>query len=103
MTRARSLSFQTKKVLYALLQAGVQGAHGYEIIQDVGIKSGTLYPILIRLTDQGFMDAEWQEPEVSGRPPRQVYRLTVSGIELAKRNLPETQTSVDPSSGAAPA
>lgn len=103
MTRARSLSFQTKKVLYALLEAGRQGAHGYEIMQDVGIKSGTLYPILMRLADQDFLEAEWREPEVSGRPPRQVYRLTVSGVELAKRNPPELQTIVEPSSGTAPA
>ncbi|WBH17989.1 PadR family transcriptional regulator [Sphingomonas radiodurans] len=103
MSQPRALSLQTRKVLSALLDEGRSGAHGYEIIQRVGIKSGTLYPLLMRLADQGFLEAEWRAPEVAGRPPRQVYRLTASGVELARRNLPEPHPSVDPLSGAAPA
>lgn len=103
MVRARSLSQQTRVVLSALLRAGERGAHGYEIGQTAGIKSGTLYPILMRLADQGFLEAEWREPDVAGRPPRQVYRLTAGGVALAQRNPPEPRTSADPSSAAAPA
>lgn len=103
MSRARSLSPQTWKVLSALLEEGAQGAHGYEIIQRLGIKSGTLYPILARLVDQGFLVAKWQEPEVSGRPPRQIYRLTASGVALARRAPAGSGTGDAPSSGPVPA
>jgi PadR family transcriptional regulator, regulatory protein PadR len=89
MSKGRSLSPQTRDVLFALLNAGDQGVHGYEIGQKVGIKSGTLYPILMRLADQGFIAAEWRASEISGRPPRQIYRLTVSGLEFARLNPPE--------------
>jgi PadR family transcriptional regulator, regulatory protein PadR len=90
-------------VLFALLQARDQGVHGYEISQTTGLKSGTLYPILMRLAEHAFIDAEWQESEVSGRPPRQVYRLTASGVALANRNPPEPQPSMLSASAAAPA
>ena len=103
MSRSRALSVQTKNVLSALLEQGSRGAHGYEIMHRVGIKSGTLYPILIRLADQQFVEAEWQESRVPGRPPRQVYRLTASGLELARRYSREPEVGIDPSTGTAPA
>jgi DNA-binding PadR family transcriptional regulator len=58
--------------------------HGYEISQQTGLKSGTLYPLLIRLSDQGYLEARWAEPEREGRPPRHEYRLTVAGAALAR-------------------
>jgi DNA-binding PadR family transcriptional regulator len=59
--------------------------HGYELGQQVGLKAGSLYPILIRLADRGLLDARWEElTEPSpGRPPRHLYRLTGAGRELA--------------------
>lgn len=103
MPRPRALSSQTRLVLSTLLEAGCRGAYGYEIGQAISIKSGTLYPILMRLSAQGFMEAEWREPEVTGRPPRQVYRLTASGVELARRNPPESQALGPPAPAGAPA
>ena len=51
----------------------------------VGLKAGSLYPILIRLADRGLLEARWEEPseQPTGRPPRHLYRLTSSGRELA--------------------
>lgn len=49
-----------------------------------GLLSGTLYPLLMRMTDQGLVDAEWREPTQSGRPPRHTYRLTADGYALAQ-------------------
>lgn len=101
MTRTRALSLQTKKLLSALLDRRDRGAHGYDLMQRIDIKSGTLYPILMRLTDQGFMETEWQEPSAPGRPPRQIYRLTASGAELARQNPPEQQINPKLSKGPA--
>lgn len=87
MTRTRALSDTARTILAALLEA--RGwSHGYDLARQAGVKSGTLYPLLIRLEQQGFLEAEWQPAADSGRPPRHAYRLTASGIALAHANPP---------------
>lgn len=75
-------------VLAVLLDARGQWSHGYELARLVNVKSGTLYPLLIRLEAQGYLEAEWQQPPEGGRPPRHAYRLTASGVQLARANPP---------------
>jgi PadR family transcriptional regulator, regulatory protein PadR len=58
--------------------------YGYELSTDTGLSSGTLYPLLMRLSDQGLLESHWQEPERPGKPPRHVYRLTSDGLALAR-------------------
>lgn len=89
MPRSRALSHHARTVLAVLLDAGSQWSHGYELVRLAGVKSGTLYPLLIRLEAQGFLEAEWQPPTEGGRPPRHAYRLTASGVQLASANPPE--------------
>lgn len=89
MPRSRALSPHARTVLAVLLNAGGQWSHGYELVRLAGVKSGTLYPLLIRLEAQGYLDAEWQQPTEGGRPPRHAYRLTASGAQLARANPPE--------------
>lgn len=83
MIRKRALSSHARALLGALLAAGGRWSYGYELASLTGIKSGTLYPLLIRLEGQGFLEAEWQQPVLSGRPPRHAYRLTAAGRQLA--------------------
>ncbi len=85
MTRKRALSAHARSLLAALLEAGERWSHGYELTRLTGIRSGTLYPILIRLEQQGLLEAEWQRSSAGGRPPRHAYRLTASGCRLARR------------------
>ena len=75
-------------VLASLLDASGQWSHGYELARLADVKSGTLYPLLIRLEAQGYLEAEWQQPFEGGRPPRHAYRLTASGLQLARANPP---------------
>jgi len=89
MPRARSLSPHARRVLAMLLEARDAWSHGYDLARVAGVKSGTLYPLLIRLEAQGFLEAEWQQPTERGRPPRHAYRLTASGVQLARANPPE--------------
>ena len=70
MTRKRALSSHARGLLAALLQAPGRWSYGYELATLTGIKSGTLYPLLIRLEASGHLEAEWQQPAASGRPPR---------------------------------
>jgi DNA-binding PadR family transcriptional regulator len=83
MTRKRALSTHARALLAALLAAGDGWSHGYELCSLTGIKSGTLYPLLIRLEAQGLLEAEWQQPLAGGRPPRHAYRLTAAGRRVA--------------------
>ena len=84
MNRKRPLSRHARAVLGALLDARGRWSYGYELASLTGVKSGTLYPLLIRLERQGWLEAEWQQPAASGRPPRHAYRLTAAGRQLAQ-------------------
>ena len=88
MPRTRALSPHARSVLAVLLNAGSRWSHGYELARLADVKSGTLYPLLIRLEAQGYLEAEWQQPAEGGRPPRHAYRLTASGVQLARANPP---------------
>ena len=92
MLRTRAPSPHARTVLAVLLAAGGQWSHGYELARLAGVKSGTLYPLLIRLEAQGYLEAEWQQPAEGGRPPRHAYRLTASGVQLARANPPGSVT-----------
>jgi PadR family transcriptional regulator, regulatory protein PadR len=83
MTRSRTLSPAARRVLAALARAGTAGRHGYDLCTEAGVKSGTLYPLLIRLESQGYLAAGWKASDNPGRPPRHVYHLTAAGRELA--------------------
>ena len=84
MTRPRALSAHARALLAALAAAGRSWSYGYELSILTGIRSGTLYPLLIRLEAQGYLEAEWQDPAAPGRPPRHAYRLTAAGERLAR-------------------
>ncbi|MGI5237050.1 PadR family transcriptional regulator [Dactylosporangium sp. CA-139066] len=84
MPRARRPSPQTSAVLRALAAAPDVWRHGYDLSREVGLKAGTLYPILIRLSDAGLLTAEWEPDPPHGRPPRHLYRLTPDGLALAR-------------------
>ncbi len=76
MARYRTPSKSTCLVLLSLLKGR---AYGYEIMKITEIKSGTLYPILMRLTERGLLSSQWDTPVAPGKPPRQMYELTADG------------------------
>lgn len=83
---------QTLAVLVALSEQPSAWQHGYALAQLTGLKSGTLYPILIRLADRGLVEACWQEDPAPGRPRRHLYRLTPDGLaSAAAAGLPEAE------------
>ena len=83
MKSRREFSPQTLSVLAALYEQPSQWQHGYALARQTGLKSGTLYPILIRLADRGLVEACWQEETQPGRPRRHLYRLTADGLASA--------------------
>jgi PadR family transcriptional regulator, regulatory protein PadR len=84
------LSAQTLSVLAALCADPSLWRHGYSIARDTGLKSGTLYPILIRLADRDLVEACWEDGQPAGRPRRHLYRLTPGGLATARAALAQT-------------
>ena len=83
MARGSGFSAQTLLVLAALCVEPADWRHGYDLARQTGLKSGTLYPILVRLADRGLMEARWEEGRPAGRPPRHLYRLSSEGLAQA--------------------
>jgi PadR family transcriptional regulator PadR len=83
MTRSRRPSAQTLGVLRALLADPATWRYGYELAAEVGLRSGSLYPILVRLSDRELLEARWEPASLPGRPPRHLYRLTAHGVDYA--------------------
>jgi len=90
MSRRPNLSEQSRTALASFLARPQEWRYGYDITRETGLKSGTLYPLLMRLHDQGFLEAEWRPSAKAGRPARHAYRLTASGTALAREMRPAT-------------
>jgi DNA-binding PadR family transcriptional regulator len=71
------------QVLSALVAQPAEWRYGYELGREVGLKAGSLYPILIRLCERGLLEATWESEPPPGRPPRHLYRLTPDGLTSA--------------------
>ncbi len=80
MIHPRKPSPQTLAILSAL--AGADWLYGLELAERTGLKSGSLYPILIRLDERGLLESRWIEPSAPGRPRRHAYRLLPAGREV---------------------
>ena len=81
---SRRPSKQMLRLLEALSARPQEWRHGYDLMRETGLLSGTLYPLLMRMSDQGLVEAEWHEPAKAGRPPRHAYRLTRAGLAFAR-------------------
>lgn len=92
MVRNRQPSKQMRVLLEILCRDRVEWRHGYDLMKESGLASGTLYPLLMRMTEQGLVEAEWREPERPGRPARHAYRLTAAGVALARTLSQEPST-----------
>jgi len=106
MSRRTAFSAQTLAVLGALAAEPSAWRHGYDLARETGLKSGTLYPILVRLADREIVEARWEEGQPAGRPRRHLYRLTTDGLATATAALaaapaPATRTA-RPGRAAAP-
>lgn len=76
-------------VLAVLLEEPQAERYGLELMRATGQPSGTLYPILTRLQEAGWLQADWEQidPSVAGRPARRYYRLTAEGALAARAEL----------------
>jgi PadR family transcriptional regulator, regulatory protein PadR len=94
MAQFRSASAQAKSLLNVMLAHRGRWLHGYELSDQTGLKSGTLYPILMRLSDRGVLEAKWEPSPHQGRPPRRLYRLTSLGVSFAREHSGKPKATV---------
>jgi len=87
------ISPQTVEVLADFLQQPKDWKYGYDISRNTGLKSGTLYPILMRLAEHGILTTRWEQTE-PGKPPRHMYRLTADGLRYAREQVPSSSKRV---------
>jgi PadR family transcriptional regulator, regulatory protein PadR len=64
--------------------------YGLKIAQAAGLKTGSVYPILARLEDAGWLESFWESAERGDRGPRRrFYRFNPDGITAAREVLAE--------------
>lgn len=78
---SRRLSITAVSVLQAIAN-GYQ--YGFDVIDQTGLPSGTVYPALTRLERDGFVRSAWENEQHAhheGRPARRYYKLTAPGVK----------------------
>jgi PadR family transcriptional regulator, regulatory protein PadR len=92
------LTLPLLKLLSALLAEPAQDRYGLDLMKVTGLPSGTLYPMLQRLEQAGWIESQWEsiEPAVEGRPARKYYRITPTGISSARSALAELHAATTP-------
>jgi PadR family transcriptional regulator PadR len=59
---------------------------GAELREVTKLQTGTLYPILMRLEQAGWLESRWEveDPHSLGRPRRRYYQVTAAGARQAR-------------------
>lgn len=84
---SRPLGFATVQVLQAIASGH---AYGFDIMDATGLASGTVYPVLSKLQQSGFVKSRWEDPRVARRekrPARRSYEITGDGREALSASV----------------
>ena len=76
------------RILERFCQDPTEEIHGFKLVEDLGIKSGVVYPFLIKWESKGWFESRWEESDRPG-PRRRLYRLTALGVRAAREFLEE--------------
>lgn len=79
-------------MLRALAAEPARWRYGYDLCTQLGLQAGSMYPILMRLTDRGLLETKWESEHVPGRPARHLYRLTGTGRTYATSFAADTSS-----------
>ena len=92
MTETKPLSVAAVSVLQGLSDGF---RYGFDIMDATELPSGTVYPILGRLSKAGLVRSRWEESSVAHRekrPPRRYYVLTDAGKDMLASSLRHYRT-----------
>jgi PadR family transcriptional regulator len=87
MSDSRLMGYATLHVLQAIASGYV---YGFDIMDATRLPSGTVYPILSKLEDSGFVRSRWEDPRIAKRekrPARRSYEITGAGREAVSETL----------------
>lgn len=74
-----------------------EDCYGYKLVQDISqsiqVSEGTIYPLLKRLRDDGFVDTYYKESTKG--PPQKYYFLTKRGHDEMMKQLDEFTEFID--------
>ena len=89
------VSQQMLKVIKMLIERPQIPFSGADIGREAGLGAGTVYPLLQRMENAGWLKSEWEDvdPAEAGRPRRRHYKLTGRGQTLAAQALAEVQVA----------
>jgi PadR family transcriptional regulator PadR len=92
------ITLQTLQVLKVLLEHPSAHHYGLAIAKGAGLATGTIYPILARLEQAGWVHSDWEaaDPATVGRPRRRLYQLSADGAERATHALRDAQQALAP-------
>lgn len=84
------MTLASRAVLRVLLDPNTDH-FGFQIAKAISLPTGSVYPILVRLQQCGWLEREWEDidPTVEQRPRRCFYRLTTTGRQRAQAALAE--------------
>jgi DNA-binding PadR family transcriptional regulator len=69
-------------------------SYGFDIMDETGLPSGTVYPALRRMEKEGLISSQWEAEKkalAEQRPARKYYRVTRAGaqvLEQAQKRYP---------------
>ncbi|MEM7415283.1 MAG: PadR family transcriptional regulator [Gemmatimonadota bacterium] len=78
----KALPVGTVMVLHAMARGH---GYGFDLLEQTGLTSGTVYPALDRLERLGLARSRWEDAEVAHRekrPPRKYFEITTGGKEV---------------------
>lgn len=88
-----------ERVLRAFLTDPAAARYGYDLMKAARLASGTLYPMLARLEDEGLVTSAWETPGEDIQRPRKYYQLTGEGARVARLELAGLAHAHSPAGG----
>jgi len=92
MAAERRITRQLEAIVRTLATNPTAEWAGTDIARLSGLKSGTLYPALLRMHRFGWLVWHWEkiDPSEAKRPRRRLYSLTGSGEQAVQRIMSES-------------
>lgn len=87
------MTLLTLKVLGVMIDDPASDHYGLDLAKRAGTKISSVYPILLRLEQAGWLTSHEEEidPAEAGRPRRRLYRLTETGAQATRQAILNAQ------------
>jgi len=84
------------KVLSVFLEYPNQKFCGMDIMKKLKLRSGTVYPLLVKMETAGWLKREFEEvdPKVVKRPAKILYQISPSGIRAGDKLVKENSLAL---------